>query len=133
MNKKSGGIDVSLNGTVDSEGISDTLNSKLIHSSVDNREEVLTDVSENGKEKEECMQDRVQEETEIDKGSSKKVQKDVECDLEQSKSKKSFVDVIGKDVAESDNKLTDIPTEIDSNGIKIVVFDDVMITEGSKK
>lgn len=33
----------------------------------------------------------------------------------------------------ADKVLTSIPTEIDSEGIEVVIFDDVMIAEGSKK
>ncbi|GKC24528.1 hypothetical protein Tco_1026678, partial [Tanacetum coccineum] len=73
------------------------------------------------------------EETDINEGSSTKKNKDMECELEHNKSSKSFTDVIGKSVADFDKKLMDIPTKIDSNGVEIVVFDDFMIAEGSKK
>ncbi|GKD40624.1 hypothetical protein Tco_1260831 [Tanacetum coccineum] len=47
------------------------------------------------------------------------------------KSGRSFVAVSNQEVL--DKKLVDIPTEVDWNGNEIVVFDEVMVVEGSKK
>nr|GEU85475.1 hypothetical protein [Tanacetum cinerariifolium] len=48
----------------------------------------------------------------------------------------SYADVSGENKAnlgDFDTSLMDIPTEIDSNGVETVVFDDVMIAECCKK
>ncbi|GJY88413.1 RNA-directed DNA polymerase, eukaryota, reverse transcriptase zinc-binding domain protein [Tanacetum coccineum] len=47
--------------------------------------------------------------------------------------KKPFVAAISKSLIDNDRNLECIPTEIDENGIKVVVFDDVMLAEGSKR
>nr|GEX50584.1 hypothetical protein [Tanacetum cinerariifolium] len=66
---------------------------------------------ENEKVVEEDKNNNCHEEIDVDKGSNSKRKEDVECD----------------------QKLLNIPTKIDSNGIEIVMFDDVMIAEGSKR
>nr|GEU78215.1 hypothetical protein [Tanacetum cinerariifolium] len=62
-----------------------------------------------------------------DENSSKRIEGS-KGKFEQRKSK-SYVDVITKNIADFDKNLMDIPTELDSNGIEIMVFDDVMIAE----
>nr|GEX36890.1 RNA-directed DNA polymerase, eukaryota, reverse transcriptase zinc-binding domain protein [Tanacetum cinerariifolium] len=47
--------------------------------------------------------------------------------------RKSFVAAISKNSLECDRNLECIPTEINENGIEVVVFDDVMVAEGSKR
>ncbi|GJW12180.1 zinc knuckle CX2CX4HX4C containing protein [Tanacetum coccineum] len=47
--------------------------------------------------------------------------------------RKSFVEVIAQNLFECDKTLESIPTEIDENGVEVVVFDDVMVAGGSKR
>ncbi|GJX13285.1 RNA-directed DNA polymerase, eukaryota, reverse transcriptase zinc-binding domain protein [Tanacetum coccineum] len=47
--------------------------------------------------------------------------------------RKSFVVVISESLIDSDRNLECIPTEIDENGVEVVVFDDIMVAEGSKR
>ncbi|GJZ73074.1 hypothetical protein Tco_0637220 [Tanacetum coccineum] len=47
--------------------------------------------------------------------------------------RKSFVEAIAQNLLECDKTLESIPTEIDENGVEVVVFDDVMVAEGSKR
>ncbi|GJW99861.1 hypothetical protein Tco_0183775 [Tanacetum coccineum] len=63
--------------------------------------------------------------------SNSKKKDEVECDLSQNKSNRSFADATMKSIIDFDKKLVDIPTEIDENGNEIMVFDDVMIAEGT--
>ncbi|GJY66712.1 zinc knuckle CX2CX4HX4C containing protein [Tanacetum coccineum] len=46
---------------------------------------------------------------------------------------KSFTDALNKDIAQYDRSLEVITTEFDKDGIEVVVFDDVMVAEGSKR
>ncbi|GKE00831.1 hypothetical protein Tco_1388814 [Tanacetum coccineum] len=70
-----------------------------------------------------------QEEIDVEEDSDRKGKGDGVCD----QSQKSYVDAIGKGVIIFDKTLLNIPTEFDSNGNEIVVFDEVMIAEGSKR
>ncbi|GJZ51821.1 zinc knuckle CX2CX4HX4C containing protein [Tanacetum coccineum] len=75
------------------------------------------------------------EENGVINGNSSNKTKVLEDEFEQMKSQ-SYADVIGKNkvgLGEFDKSLMDIPTELDSNGVEIVVFDEVMIAEGCKK
>ncbi|GKF52747.1 hypothetical protein Tco_0159657, partial [Tanacetum coccineum] len=57
-----------------------------------------------------------------------------EKENEQGKVKsRSYADVAGQKVNMFDKNLLEIPTELDSDGNEIVVFDKVMIAEGSKR
>ncbi|GJX57386.1 hypothetical protein Tco_0287283 [Tanacetum coccineum] len=47
--------------------------------------------------------------------------------------RKSFVEAIRQNLLECDKALECIPTEIDENGVEVVVFDDVMMAEGCKR
>nr|GEY61927.1 hypothetical protein [Tanacetum cinerariifolium] len=47
--------------------------------------------------------------------------------------RKSFVEAIAQNLMKCDKALKSIPTEIDENGVEVVVFDDVMVAEGSKR
>ncbi|GJT44300.1 RNA-directed DNA polymerase, eukaryota, reverse transcriptase zinc-binding domain protein [Tanacetum coccineum] len=47
--------------------------------------------------------------------------------------RKSFVEAISQNLMECDKALESIPTKIDENGVEVVVFDDVMVAEGSKR
>ncbi|GJR90431.1 RNA-directed DNA polymerase, eukaryota, reverse transcriptase zinc-binding domain protein [Tanacetum coccineum] len=47
--------------------------------------------------------------------------------------RKSFVVVISESLIDSDRNLECIPTEIDENGVEVVVFDDIMVAEGNKR
>ncbi|GJT35990.1 zinc knuckle CX2CX4HX4C containing protein [Tanacetum coccineum] len=72
------------------------------------------------------------EETMVDESSSrKKLEK--ESDQVQTKSSKSYADVTKKNVNIFYKQLLEIPTELDSNGNEIVVFDEIMVVEGSKR
>ncbi|GJT20249.1 zinc knuckle CX2CX4HX4C containing protein [Tanacetum coccineum] len=46
---------------------------------------------------------------------------------------KSYADVTGENVIDFERKLVVVPTEIDDNGVEVVVFDEVMVEEGSKR
>ncbi|GJU75090.1 RNA-directed DNA polymerase, eukaryota, reverse transcriptase zinc-binding domain protein [Tanacetum coccineum] len=70
-----------------------------------------------------------QEEIDVEEDSDRKGKGDEVCD----QSQKSYVDAAGKGVIIFDKTLLNIPTEFDSNGNEIVVFDEVMIVEGSKR
>ncbi|GJS08441.1 RNA-directed DNA polymerase, eukaryota, reverse transcriptase zinc-binding domain protein [Tanacetum coccineum] len=47
--------------------------------------------------------------------------------------RKSFVEAIVQNLLECDKTLESIPTEIDENEVEVVMFDDVMVAEGSKR
>ncbi|GJX38013.1 zinc knuckle CX2CX4HX4C containing protein [Tanacetum coccineum] len=47
-------------------------------------------------------------------------------------SRKSFIAAITYNLLKCDRNLECIPTEIDENGIEVVMFDDIMVAEGSK-
>ncbi|GJY79667.1 RNA-directed DNA polymerase, eukaryota, reverse transcriptase zinc-binding domain protein [Tanacetum coccineum] len=47
--------------------------------------------------------------------------------------KKTFAEVIDENLIDNDRKLECIPTEIDENGVEVVVFNDVMVAEGIKR
>ncbi|GJZ80588.1 zinc knuckle CX2CX4HX4C containing protein [Tanacetum coccineum] len=47
--------------------------------------------------------------------------------------RKSLVVAITENLLECDRNLECIPTKIDENGIEVVVFDDIMVDEGSKR
>ncbi|GKA03881.1 zinc knuckle CX2CX4HX4C containing protein, partial [Tanacetum coccineum] len=48
-------------------------------------------------------------------------------------SNRSYADAIGENVINFEKNLVEVPTEIDDNGIEVVVFDEVMIEEDSKR
>ncbi|GKD27441.1 RNA-directed DNA polymerase, eukaryota, reverse transcriptase zinc-binding domain protein, partial [Tanacetum coccineum] len=52
---------------------------------------------------------------------------------EEKQARKSFVEAITQNVLECDKSFECIPTEIDENGVEVVVFDDVMVAEGCKR
>ncbi|GKD76606.1 zinc knuckle CX2CX4HX4C containing protein [Tanacetum coccineum] len=159
--KKSSEIDDSINVTVTCDGKTETSSSKedmgfnvcnglvddnegdlvntdakleeMVQNSVEGREEVVREVNENEKVNEEGGKGKEHEELRTDNDSNNKTQEIEEGELEKNNNRKSFVDGSGKDEVMIETKLIDVPTEIDSNGIEIIVFDDVMIAEGSKK
>ncbi|GKD01699.1 hypothetical protein Tco_1171973, partial [Tanacetum coccineum] len=45
---------------------------------------------------------------------------------------RSYDDATGENVIDFERKLLEVPTEIDDNGVEVVVFDEVMVEEGSK-
>lgn len=47
--------------------------------------------------------------------------------------KKTYADVTAKNGSNNEAKLVTVPTELDSNGIEVVVFDEILIAEGSKR
>ncbi|GKD90562.1 hypothetical protein Tco_1366069, partial [Tanacetum coccineum] len=47
--------------------------------------------------------------------------------------RKSFVEVISGSLSANDRSLECIPTKINDNEVKVVVFDDIMAVEGSKR
>nr|GEZ64141.1 hypothetical protein [Tanacetum cinerariifolium] len=47
--------------------------------------------------------------------------------------RKSFVEAIAQNLMECDKTRESNPTKIDENGVEVVVFDDVMVAEGSKR
>ncbi|GKF54519.1 RNA-directed DNA polymerase, eukaryota, reverse transcriptase zinc-binding domain protein [Tanacetum coccineum] len=91
-------------------------------------EEVLVDdckaVGNSGLEEEQC---KVQSDTQMPPLSvnSKKMEGNIW--------NKSFTTTVSKNIIKYDRNLYCIPTEIDENGIEVVVFYDVMVVEGSKK
>ncbi|GJY81937.1 hypothetical protein Tco_0494688 [Tanacetum coccineum] len=46
---------------------------------------------------------------------------------------RSYAGITGNNFSEVDKKLKEIPTELDDNGNEFVVFDEVLVAEGSKK
>ncbi|GJR56310.1 zinc knuckle CX2CX4HX4C containing protein [Tanacetum coccineum] len=46
---------------------------------------------------------------------------------------KSYADVTGENVIDFERKLVVVPTKIDDNGVEVVVFDEVMVEEDSKR
>nr|GEZ53414.1 RNA-directed DNA polymerase, eukaryota, reverse transcriptase zinc-binding domain protein [Tanacetum cinerariifolium]GEZ79161.1 RNA-directed DNA polymerase, eukaryota, reverse transcriptase zinc-binding domain protein [Tanacetum cinerariifolium] len=47
--------------------------------------------------------------------------------------RKYFLEAIAQNLMECDKALESNPTEIDENGVEVVVFDDVMVAKGSKR
>ncbi|GJW67965.1 RNA-directed DNA polymerase, eukaryota, reverse transcriptase zinc-binding domain protein [Tanacetum coccineum] len=47
--------------------------------------------------------------------------------------KKSFAEVFSASLTDNDRNLECIPTEIDENGIEVVVFDEIMVAKGCKR
>nr|GFA52197.1 ATPase, F1/V1/A1 complex, alpha/beta subunit, zinc knuckle CX2CX4HX4C [Tanacetum cinerariifolium] len=52
---------------------------------------------------------------------------------EENTGRKSFVTAIFESLIDNDRNLECIPTEIDENSVEVVVFDDIMVAEGSKR
>ncbi|GJR98189.1 RNA-directed DNA polymerase, eukaryota, reverse transcriptase zinc-binding domain protein [Tanacetum coccineum] len=128
-----------MNGTVDCDRGNDTVDNSVIDDnggiSAESKRESLNDVIENTENDNVGMKNL--ESYSYEKNDDKKVNNSKESvdfvnKFEQEK-RKSYADVIDENMGELDKNLMDIPTELDSNGIEIVVFDDVMIAEGSKK
>ncbi|GJY45806.1 hypothetical protein Tco_0434869 [Tanacetum coccineum] len=68
------------------------------------------------------------------KSNGKVQNKGVEIDKNDGKfDRKTFVEAIAQNLMEYDKTLECIPTEIDENGVEVVVFDDIMVAEGSKR
>ncbi|GKC32531.1 zinc knuckle CX2CX4HX4C containing protein [Tanacetum coccineum] len=128
-----------MNGTVDCDRRNDIVDNSVIDDnggiSVESKRESLNDVIENTENDNVGMKNLESdsyEKNDVKKVNSSKESVDFVNKFEQEK-RKSYADVIDEDMGELDKNLMDIPTELDSNGIEIVVFDDVMIAEGSKK
>nr|GEV97110.1 zinc knuckle CX2CX4HX4C [Tanacetum cinerariifolium] len=99
---------------------------------VDNEEDVL--VTDAGKvdEDDSIVEDKDQSLNEA-KENETVIEEEKNNSCQKNKSSKSYADVTEKNVINFDKKLLDIPSEIDSNGNEIVMFDDVMVAEGSKR
>nr|GEU61035.1 hypothetical protein [Tanacetum cinerariifolium] len=100
---------------------------------VEDKDQSLNEAKENETVIEEEKNNSCQEVIDVDEGKNSKEKEDIECDQVQNKSSKSYADVTEKNVINFDKKLLYICKEIDSNGNKIVMFDDVMVVEGSKR
>ncbi|GJX66756.1 RNA-directed DNA polymerase, eukaryota, reverse transcriptase zinc-binding domain protein [Tanacetum coccineum] len=144
-----------MNGIVDFDGETDLVYIKGVKDKVENRneatnseEDVLKAVSEGVDEVECIVKGKDQglnetiikkekcnssfEVTDVGETSNNKHKEDLRCDHDLNMSNKSYADVTEKNIINFNKKLLEIPTELDSNGNEIVVFDDVMIAKGRK-
>ncbi|GKC16208.1 zinc knuckle CX2CX4HX4C containing protein [Tanacetum coccineum] len=130
-----------MNGTVNFDGESVQKLSKVMKDGgvsgdgiVDYEEgQSLSDTDKNDLVIEENKNDSRREDVKIQENRSNRQNVEKERDQLQDKRSKSYDDVTEKNANVFDKQLLEIPTELDSNGNEIVVFDEVMVAEGSKR